>query len=258
MDRRLHVAAAAFIALAVTSGCSFEVSTGKESKKTQKSEKASPSASASPTLNGIDGLPPAEIVDKSAEALRRAPSVRISGTMKKSELDLKMDNEGNCDGNVTQEGTHIKIVKRGAKVWLKPDHAFWVQTLGEEAESTEELLGGRYLLTSIKDPKFGSLASICDISGFADSMDDDEAGETVAKGDRKEVRGTSALELIKTQAGKGPSRLYVARTGQPYPLEIHGEDQGSPAAVTLAEYGAQFTFTTPGPTEAMDVEKLGT
>ncbi|MFI0544925.1 hypothetical protein ACH3VS_39465 [Streptomyces sp. WSLK1-3] len=66
----------------------------------------------------------------------------------------------------------------------------------------------------------------------------------------------SALEVIKDHPQDGRSQLYVARTGKPYPLEIHGSDEGNPAAITLSEYGKKVILRVPTAAESLDAARL--
>ncbi|MFF0476440.1 hypothetical protein [Streptomyces sp. NPDC004284] len=210
-----------------------------------------------PNFNGIDGLTGAQVLRSASEALRKAPSVHLAGTVNKSQIDLRIDSSGNCEGRITEGGTNVDLVKQGEKVWLKPDHAFWVQSVGTQAAQVEALVGNRYIVTDSSNAEFGSLAATCDIAAVADSMTEDSGGVTVSKGAQREVRGLPALELVRTDPREGRSQFYVARTGEPYPLEIHGMDEGDPAGVVLSEYGKPFTLHVPPAAETLDAAQLG-
>ncbi|WP_324788347.1 hypothetical protein [Streptomyces sp. H51] len=255
ITQRAGIAIASVCALAATSGCSISFTGG---KKSEPSSPPPPSAtpSSAPQFNGIDNLSASEVVDAASDALRTAPSVHIAGTVSKSQLDLRMDSAGNCQGRITEDGTNVDLIKQGSKVWLKPDHAFWVQAAGDQATQTEALVGDRYIVTDSSDPEFSSLADACDIAGYADSMTEDNGNSTVNKGVQKDVRGVPALELVRNDPQEGRSQLYIARTGKPYPLEIHGSDQGSAAGVVLDEYGKPLSLDVPSASESLDAAQL--
>ncbi|MFI0544924.1 hypothetical protein ACH3VS_39460 [Streptomyces sp. WSLK1-3] len=176
---RLGLAAVSLCALAAVSGCSVR----------EAGDKVTPSPSSpvesphpQPHLNGIDDLPASEVVDAASDELRGASSVHISGTLNKSQMDLRMDSSGNCRGRVTQDGTNVDVVKQGDRLWLKPDHAFWVQAAGDQATRMEALVGDRYIATDSSNPEFVSFAAFCDIPGVADSLTDGSPDDTLSKG----------------------------------------------------------------------------
>ncbi|MDH6126947.1 hypothetical protein [Kitasatospora sp. GP82] len=216
----------------------------------------SAAASASPTPNGVEKLPPKDIVTASINALKQGQAAHVNGRLDDGTvvvtLDLSMDVAGDCTGSVgvTSLGT-FQLIKVGDQLWIKPDQAFW-QNHGGAAASA--LIGDRYLKTTSANPDYGVLGSVCDLSALADSLN--PQGVSLSGGPQSTVNGTPAATVL---GAKGPEKgtLAVAMLGSPYPL--HFDRAGGVGGETLdfKDFTVPVSPTTPRPDQSIDVDQLG-
>ncbi|MFE0105230.1 hypothetical protein [Streptomyces sp. NPDC059009] len=209
-----------------------------------------------------------EIFDKSRTATEGATSLRIkvdaggTGGDRTSEsasampsVDLALDRKGDCTGTITEDGAAIELIKKGAKVWIKPDAAFWQRELpGKDGEAAQELLKNRYLYGTTADPMLKDVADACDLGKFL--QDDDEDKPTnLQKGGTSSVDGTKVVKLTGKEDGK-PVTYYVAAEGKPYMIKAEGEDDGQKLSAMFSDYDKPVPSKTPSADETVDVSKL--
>ncbi|WP_152644871.1 hypothetical protein [Kitasatospora griseola] len=246
------VAGAAAAVAALTAGCGGSGgSTGPAAAASPAAATATAGTPAPGADNGVAGLPAAEILQRSARALRDARSVRAVGTIagggQPITMDLRLDTDGNCTGTLSQTDVGgFQVVKAGQQLWVKPDQAFW-QSHGGSALADQ--VGDRYLKTTSDDPDFGEIGTLCDLGGLADQLG--AATSDLTKGAATTVQGRPAVPLARS-TDTGTATLYVAAQGPPVPLRLE-QDVG---AVDFEEFGTPVPSATPGPDQSLDIDRL--
>ncbi|WP_037824278.1 lipoprotein [Streptomyces sp. NRRL B-1347] len=209
-----------------------------------------------------------EISDKAKKELLDATSVHITLEEKGTDadkddpaaMDLTLDRDGNCTGKLTfaAGGGTADLVKRGDKVWMKPDSAFWRnQVPGGDGAAAAELFKNRYIHGSTSDPLLKGLSEVCDLKKLQDSVDEDSDDDTdkLKKGDATTVDGTKVVPLTSAEDGKEKT-LYVASEGKPYLIRATEKGDGEDKTTTLSDYGQPVPTETPSAADSVDIGKL--
>ena len=211
------------------------------------------SAAATPADNGVADLGADAILAKAKAALKGAGAVRIKGTggsgTDRFALDVRYSGS-DAEGTFSSDGQPIELRRVGSTVYLKASKEFWTKS-GNAAAG--ELLAGKWLKTPLTDQRFAGLAEFTDLSKTADGLLDPDG--TVSKGTRKTVAGIPAIGLRSGKEDDG--QLYVATTGQPYPLQIMSTDAKDPGQVDFTDFGKKTPVAAPAAEEVVDVTKLG-
>ncbi|WP_371501394.1 hypothetical protein OG871_31440 [Kitasatospora sp. NBC_00374] len=205
--------------------------------------------------NGVESLEPRQIVDRSVQALKDSHSVHVTGRVNSdgetTTVDLAMDSDAHCAGTMSLDGQGgFRVVKVGEQLWIKPDQEFW-QAHGGPAIA--QLVGDKYLRTTIDNPDFSDVASLCDLNGMADLIGTDNG--PLSAGTRTTVEGAPVVSVITTQDG-APGTLYVAVQGRPYPVrleKIGGTDTGQ---LDFKDFGARVAATAPSEDQSLDLDEL--
>ncbi len=246
---RLVVAVSA--AALLGAGCGAETTSGNGVPAA-----SSPAPSPTPSSNGVATLEPTEILSKSKAALKKVQSLRVKGGGKSEgaafQLDMRYGNGGKAIGTISNNGKTIELRRIGQLVYLKGDRDFWTSIGGPSAAN---LFVGKYLKAPVSDKRVVDLASFTDKSRFVDQLLD-PSGSKITKGGKKTIRGVQAVELLDKSADGGS--LYIATTGQPYPLQLVPSSSGGDSGrLDFLDFGKSVTVPTPPADQTVDVTKLG-
>lgn len=242
--RFTRVLTALALAGALLAGCG----TAQDDKGIIGSGDGSPAAP-SPTDNGVAALEPDAILAKATAALRAAKSFSLKGEIKdeqKIEIDIKVAGD-DVQGTLALDGAKTELLRVAGKAYMRPDTKFWAHVAGSgQGAAIAKLMGDRWVKLSAKNT---------DLEGFFAFANTDELLKpdgTVTKGSTKTINGVAAIGLVDNSKDGGT--LWVATTGQPYPLMTEGPaGQGS---VTFADFGAGFDITAPDPKDVIDFDQL--
>jgi hypothetical protein len=239
---RTAVVAASTALLALLAGCGTENSN------------AGSGGSQQPASNGVENKPVNEILSSAKAALSKASSVHIKGSAKEDgdtfEIDMSVRGTDGGTGSITVEGKKVELIRSGKAVYMKGDDDFWTTFANAEAA---KLLSGKWLKGTTEDPKLKDLASFTDLSTLAAQFL--KPGGTLTKDQKKTVNGTAAIGL--KDASKDGGILYVATTGEPYPLQLVPTEAGQEGQVDFLDYGKPVDLKEPPAAETIDVKKLG-
>lgn len=233
--------------------------------------------------NGVGDLSAREISDKAKRELLDAKSVHISmratgadatkdtdsdsdgdsdsdsDSDDMASMELTLDRDDNCVGSMKMaNGAALDLVKRGDKVWMKPNRAFWkTQVPGGEGEAAAEIFKNRYIHGSTSDTMLKEVTGICDLGKIQKDIQDDtdDESKSLAKGEPTTVDGTGAIPLTGKDDGK-ETTLYVATEGKPYLLKAVEKGDGDDTTTTFSDYDKPVPSKTPSPDESVDVSKL--
>lgn len=198
-----------------------------------------------PTTNGVSALSAEEVLDRAKAALTDAKSYRIKADVTgddKETFSLDVGVSGDdLKGSVSFGGATVELLAVAGQKYIKPDEALWRQTNGRDGEQIAEVLGDRWVLVQ---------NSWDDIAEFFEIVDPGkllEADGTLRKGETKEVQGTQAIGLTV-----GGDTLWVATTGEPYPLQLEGQSR-----LTYSDFGVTIEgIQAPAEEDVVDMRKL--
>ncbi|MER7332941.1 MULTISPECIES: hypothetical protein [unclassified Micromonospora] len=207
---------------------------------------------ATPADNGVAGLTPEQILEKSLAATKAAKSFRIKGFAEADGTPIRLDfkfSGRDVHGTVTMEGATVEMLSVGGDRYIRPDKKFWALTAGANAaDRIAILLGDRWAIVPDDDKSLRGLFTLVDV----DKLFEPEG--TLTKNETTEVAGTPAVGLVDQGGDSGT--LWVARFGEPYPVRMDAppDEEGQ---VTFTEFGAPFAeIRKPAAADVVDLEKL--
>jgi hypothetical protein len=215
-----------------------------------------PAAATKPTANGVEKLEAKAIVDKAQAAAKAAKSVHISGSATSDGqsfgIDMRVAGSQGATGTVTFSGSKIEVLRIGTDAYIKADRAFWSQ-LGDATIAAQ--LADKYVRGSTTDSQFSAFTDFTDITKIFDDLL--KPSGTVQRVDGKPVNGVATVGVRDTDKSNG-GVLYVATTGEPYPLLIEPDkSSGDTGSISLAEWNAPVRLTTPPASQVFELSNLG-
>lgn len=226
-SRNLGLIALLALLLAVSAGC------GGSSKKS----------------NGVASKSADAIVTAALAATNSAKSVHVSGTVPENgqqlTLDLHIAGSRGGSGWLAEKGVRADIIRIGSKAYMKGSTAFW-RSFGGTAAA--QLLAGRWIVGPANTGNFASLTPLTDLHKFVGGMLSSHGKLT--KGATTTIAGQSVIAVTDTAEG---GTLYIATTGQPYPLKLV-KTGTSAGKVTFDQWNAVVKLK--APKGALDISKL--
>lgn len=233
------------VAIALLAGCA---------SNDDKKDASSPATttSAAPADNGVAALEATAIIDKARAALKAAKSYHMAGSItdegQKTSLDVKVSG-ADVLGSMTISDAKIELLRVAGKQFIKPSAAFWKLTSPQQAGAIAQIVGDRWVVVPASNKDLSSFFTVTDVDEIL-SPD----SNTVTKGAVKPINGTPAIALTE---GDADGTLYVATTGEPYPLKLEGakpEDGG----MDFTEFGSTFAdIQAPAAADTIDFSKIG-
>ena len=199
--------------------------------------------------NGVSSKSAGEILAASKAAATGASSVHVAGSLSSGAtpitLDLDLVSGHGGRGKVSESGLSFELIVVDDTVYIKGSPAFYSHFGGAAAAA---LFQGKWLRAPAGS---GELASLASLTNFGRLLEQTLASSgTLVKGASTTVAGQPAIEL--RDASKSGS-LYVATTGQPYPIEIvkHGSETGH---ISFSDWNAHVSLAAPA--GAIDLSQL--
>jgi hypothetical protein len=199
--------------------------------------------------NGVASKSANEIVSASKAAADEASSVHVSGSLVTSgahvTLDLSLASGKGATGSLSENGKSFKLIMVGNTAYINASPAFYRQLGGAAAA---QLLAGKWLKAPANTGEFAQLGQLASMSRLIDAVLSGHG--KLAKGATTTIGGQSAIAV--TDSSKGGS-LYVATTGQPYPLQISktGSEGGK---ITFDRWNQPVSIKAPA--KSIDVTEL--
>jgi hypothetical protein len=206
-------------------------------------------SSSSSSSNGVADKSPAEIVAATKTAADAASSVHVSGSIVSSgspiTLDMHLRAGKGGRGALSENGLSFQLIQTGGTVYIKGSPAFYKRIGGSAAA---QLLQGKWLKAAASSSDFASLSQLTDLRQLVDQTLANHGSLT--KGQTTTVNGQKVVGLTdKTKGGT----LYIAATGQPYPIEITKSGSGG-GKIIFDSWNKPVTVAPPP--NAIDVAKL--
>jgi hypothetical protein len=199
--------------------------------------------------NGVAAKTPTGIVAAAKVAADAASSVHVAGSIVSGgspitlDLDLLAGKGGR--GQLTENGLGFELIETGGTVYIKGSSAFYHHIGGSAAA---QLLQGKWLKAPSTSKEFASISSLTDLRQLVDSTLANHGA--LAKGSTATVSGQKVVGV--TDTGKGGT-LYVAATGQPYPIEITKSGVGG-GTITFDRWNESVSLAAPA--NAIDITQL--
>ena len=187
-------------------------------------------SSTAPAGNGVADLTAEEILAAATDALKKAGSYQITGEAvedgEKMSMDLRIAGD-DLAGTIGMGKSSFELLLVGGQPYFKADAAFWKQVGGSEGAGVAKLIGDRWVKVGKDDDNFKGLFDLADTGKML------KPDGAVVKGEVKEIDAGPAIGLIDE---KDKGTLYVATTGEPYPLLIESSD----GEVVISGFGKSF------------------
>ncbi|MGP3776832.1 hypothetical protein ACTWJ8_38980 [Streptomyces sp. SDT5-1] len=205
-----------------------------------------------------------ELLDAKSLHLTMRNSADDRDTRTPSKLDLRLDEDGNCTGELRMgtggaKGGTVDLVKRGDEVWIKPDVTFWkTQLPGRSGELAADLIGDRYVHGTTDDPMLDGLSGTCDLDAFRERLKDGSDRATkddLTKGDQKKVAGKDVVPLTARDT-KNRITLYVTADAPHRLVRATEKDADASLSMTLTDYGKPVPKKTPSTADTIDISDL--
>jgi len=205
--------------------------------------------SSAPAGNGLEALTADQIHAKAKAALTAAKSFHVNGSGEESGQKLIADVKASGQdlfGSVTIGQAKVELLAVGGQRFMRPNEAFWVTSGAKEAKTIAAVVGTRWVKLSAKDKDMAELFDIANVDG---ALDPDGK---LTKGTGKDIGGTPTVGLVDD--GDPGGTLYIAATGEPYPLKLEGKDGST---TTFGEFGATFAeIKAPAAADVLDLDSL--
>ncbi|MFI8293479.1 hypothetical protein ACIGBL_30515 [Streptomyces sp. NPDC085614] len=227
------------------------------------------SGSPSPTKpkDAFDGLSGEQISDKARTALGNARSLRFTGSGPDGQghiytMDISMDRTGSCRGKITQpDGSALKLIKKTSSVYLNGDEKFWRASLASSKKATSrqvdtivKAIKGRWIKVDKKTAKAMTRQDFCELSTLVEKIEGDsgamERGADIERAGRP-------VAVVYSREGTEVTTVHVAKTGEPYPVEISTTGGGElPSSIVLSEFDEPVDASPPAADQLLDMNKL--
>jgi hypothetical protein len=198
--------------------------------------------------NSIASKSPDEIFNAANHAIVRASSVHISGSLVSGglpvSLDLNLASGKGGTGRMSESGLTFRIIAVGNNIYIQGTPAFWAHFGGP---AVARRLAGKWL----KAPGSGQFASVSALTNMQELFNRLlQSHGVLKKNGTTTVNGQKAVAVTDTTQG---GTLYVAATGQPYPIEVVKRGVGG-GQITFDRINQPVQLTPPA--NALDLSQL--
>jgi hypothetical protein len=199
--------------------------------------------------NGVASKTPAEILAATKAAADSAKSVHVAGALSSggSPITLNLDLIAGLGGRgqISESGLTFELIVVGGTAYIKGSPSFYSHFGGAAAA---QLFQGKWLKASATSGELATLASLTNLGRLLDQALASRGA--LVKGATTTVSGQPVVELRDTS---GDGSLFVATTGQPYPIEIvkRGSETGH---VSFTRWNAPVALRPPP--NAIDLSQL--
>lgn len=121
--------------------------------------------------------------------------------------------KGDAVGTLGGDGFRVDFLVIGRTVWLSGDRAFWAHALPRETAPAK--LAGKYLRTTVSTELVPGLNTLTTRAEFVADWPTDAVPDG-----RELVNGAEAYRFREVRSG---AVMFVALTGEPYPLRVTGD-----------------------------------
>jgi hypothetical protein len=207
------------------------------------------SSSGGSSENGVASKSPTEILAATKAAAKGANSVHVSGSLVSGgapiTLDLSLVADKGGKGRISENGLSFELIQVGGEAYISGSAEFYEHFAGPAAA---QLLQGKWLKASATTGSFATLASLTNLQKLTEAALAQHG--TLTRGDKTTISGQPVVAVTDTaQSGT----LYVATTGQPYPVQISKSGAGG-GKIVFDNWNQPVTLK--APTNAVDISEL--
>jgi hypothetical protein len=199
--------------------------------------------------NSIVTQPPAEILAAAQAAADAASSVHVTGVIVSSgspiTLDLSLVAGKGGSGRLSEKGLTFEVIQIGQTIYIRGGAAFY-RRIGAGAAAGR--LQGRWLKAPANGQGFSSLSSLTNLRTLLDSTFASHG--TLTKGPVITVEGQSVIAVNDRSKG---GTIYIATTGEPYPIQITGGEANS-GKISFGRWNEPIALTAPA--NAIDITNV--
>jgi hypothetical protein len=199
--------------------------------------------------NGVASKTPTEIVAATRAAGENASSVHVSGSIVSASapitLDMDLVRGKGGRGQLSEGGLSFELIETEGTVYIKGSPTFYSHFAGSAAA---QLFQGKWLKAPAGSSNFASLTSLIELRQLLGSALASHG--KLVKSASTTAEGQQAVGVTDTSQG---ATLYVARTGEPYPIEIV-KGGASGGKIRFSHWNEPVSLTAPA--NAVDITKL--
>jgi hypothetical protein len=189
--------------------------------------------------NGVASKSPQEILTAVQSAIQTVKSVHVSGSVVTNgqpiSLDLHLVSGKGGQGNMSISGLSIQVVVTNGTIYINGSRDFWRHFAGAAGAT---LFQGKWLKAP-ETGNFGSFAQLTNLSSLFGKIASTHG--VLKRGATTTVNGQPAVAINDTTQG---GTLYVATTGQAYPLVISKTGAGG-GRITFDQYNRSVSLSPP-------------
>jgi hypothetical protein len=196
-----------------------------------------------PADNGVAALSADEILARATAAAIAAPGVGVKGTVSADGTPISIDGIAKgADSKVTLglSGVTVDVIKVGADLYLKAPAAVLPLLLPPAVQSQVAAIGTKHVKAPATTPEFKDFSLT-----LADLLKPEGA---VTKGDATTINGQPVITLLD-----GESKLYIATTGEPYPVRMEAPFG---TALDFVNAGTPVEIAAPAADQVFDLSML--
>lgn len=198
--------------------------------------------------NGVAAKSPDAIITATTNAIDGVKSVHVLGSLRSGgspiALNLELVGGKGASGQMAQSGAAFRIIALNGVVYINGSDAFWRRFGGNGAA---QIFHGKWLKAPATG-QFASLGTLTDLRKLFNQLLSNRGSLT--KGGTASVAGQKVVAVTNATMG---GTLYVATTGQPYPVEIvkTGQQGGH---ILFNRYNESVSLS--APSNAIDISQL--
>jgi hypothetical protein len=207
------------------------------------------SSSSGSADNGVAAKSPVEILNVTKTAADSASAVHVSGSLVAGgspiTLDLSLVRGKGGKGKISENGLSFELIQLNGTAYISGSAEFYKHFAGGAAAA---LLQGKWLKASSTSGSLAALASLTDLQKLIDTALARRG--ILVKGSKTTISGQPAIPVTDTSQN---GSLYVATTGQPYPIQISKNGAGG-GKIAFAEWNKPIAIAAPA--NAVDISAL--
>jgi hypothetical protein len=201
--------------------------------------------------NGEASKPAARVLADAKAAATSARSAHVAGRIAAVgmaiTLDLDMVRGKGAKGSMSTNGLQFDLVRIGDTAYIHGSDEFYTHFAGA---SIAQLIDGKWIKASILQGRLGPLAPLTSMSLLFATIGASH-GKLVSAG-KTTYKGRSVVAI---RDPRDKSRLYVAATGNPYPVALVGGRKDESGTIAFGNWNESVSLS--APKDALDIARLG-
>ncbi|MEV4623350.1 hypothetical protein AB0J74_32155 [Asanoa sp. NPDC049573] len=209
-------------------------------------------ASAGQVGSGVAGQSPEQIIERAKAALETAKSYRVDGSLSADSFAMGFHvNVSGSDlaGRIAIPGQgSLDLLEVAGQQYIRPDEELWAVTRGAAAaKNIEKAIGTGWARLSAGKNEFSELFGGFDVDQML------VAEGALSMGEPRTIADVECVSVV--DGGQGGAALFVAKTGEPYPMLLQGAP-GNATLVQFSDFGKTFDIKAPADADVVDYDKL--